>query len=111
MAWEAACCSWAAVVCIHVMYGSTAVAIADEEGPIHSSPVRLEIADWLAEAVVLNSSARLLKAGAAAIIGAAPAPVYMRRELISGGSAPKSKDIASLLFSAGSWGARWLVWA
>lgn len=75
MAWAAACCSCPAVVCIHCTYGWTAVTIAAAEGPIHSSPVRFAIADWVAAAVVLNSSARLLNAAAAAIIGAAPAPV------------------------------------
>jgi hypothetical protein len=41
-------------------------------------------------AVDCNSVAKSSQAAAAASIGADPAPTYIRPELISGGSAPKS---------------------
>ncbi|CKO81895.1 Uncharacterised protein [Mycobacterium tuberculosis] len=48
------------------------------------------ITDSYDAAVVPNSAARPFHAAPAAIIGPAPAPAYMRAELISGGKAPKS---------------------
>jgi hypothetical protein len=44
-------------------------------------------------AVVLSSAARLFQAIAAAMSGPAPAPAYIRLEVISGGIAAKSKTI------------------
>jgi hypothetical protein len=70
------------------------VAIAAADRPRHPSSASVKITDWEADAVVFNSAARLFHAAAAAIMGPAPGPVYMRVELTSGGNAPKSKVIS-----------------
>jgi hypothetical protein len=52
--------------------------------------VRPEIADEYDAAAECNCDANSFQAVAAASIGPAPGPVYIRPELISGGSIPKS---------------------
>jgi hypothetical protein len=89
--------AWAAVVVSHVMNGWAAAAADADAGPIHCSPVSSATTDSYPVAAVLNSPASALQAAAAAIIGPAPAPAYMRAELTSGGSAPKSIVLHSFL--------------
>src|ERR1700757_1900315 len=70
------------------------MAIAAADRPRHPSSASVKITDSEADAVVFNSAARLFHAAAAAIMGAAPGPVYKRVELPSGGNAPKSRVIS-----------------
>jgi hypothetical protein len=77
-------------------YGSTADTIDCEAGPTHGALVNSEIAEPQLLAPVANSAASSSRAvAAAAIIGSDPGPAYMRPELISGGSAPKSNTVFS----------------
>ncbi|GFG67024.1 hypothetical protein MKUB_45140 [Mycobacterium kubicae] len=62
------------------------IAADPSQGPL----VKLAIADEYAEAAACNSVANSSQAADAVSNGSAPAPVYIRAELISGGNAPKS---------------------
>ena len=80
---------------IHATYGEAAAAIAMEDGPVQGPAARLSIVEPYEAAVDCNSVANSSQAAAAANIGPDPAPTYIRPELISGGSAPKSNIISS----------------
>ncbi|GFG79330.1 hypothetical protein MPRG_26060 [Mycobacterium paragordonae] len=68
-------------------YGVAAAAIAADDGPTHGPLVRPEIAAVKDAAVDCNSAATPFQAAAAANMGPAPGPLYIRPELISGGKA------------------------
>jgi hypothetical protein len=78
------------VALIHATYGVAAAAIAVEDGPVHGPIARLWIVDPYDAAADCRSAANESQAAAAASIGPEPAPTYIRPELTSGGSAPKS---------------------
>src|ERR1700744_1232640 len=80
----------AAVSLIPATYGAAAAVIAADAGPRHSSPVSAETVEPYDSAAERNSAANAFQAEAAASSGRDPAPEYMRAELISGGSIPKS---------------------
>lgn len=88
LACMADCSAWAAVVLNHVVNGSAAAAMAVADGPLQGPLVRSAMFISTAAAVRLNSWAKTSQAAAAASNGPAPAPVYIRVELTSGGSAP-----------------------
>jgi hypothetical protein len=78
------------VVLIHVTYRAAAAAIDTDAGPSHGSPVNPDTTDAYEAAAELNSAANPCHAAAAANIGSAPAPAYIRPEFTSGGNAAKS---------------------
>ncbi|BCI90437.1 hypothetical protein NIIDMKKI_56430 [Mycobacterium kansasii] len=70
-------------------YGAAAADMAAAAAPCHAWPVSPEVTDVNDCAAVPNSSANPSQAAAACSIGADPAPVNMRSELISGGKTKK----------------------
>jgi hypothetical protein len=76
-----------------------AAAIATEDGPAHDPTVKLWIVDPYEAAADCKSEANASQAAEAANIGPEPAPAYIRAELTSGGSAPKSNiyDLRSFI--------------
>ncbi|GAB7142299.1 hypothetical protein LRC484719_08850 [Mycobacterium riyadhense] len=90
MAWTCAREASAAVALNHVTYRAAAAAIAVDVGPSHGPLVNPEITEAYEAVAACNWSANSAHAAAAASIGLAPGPKYIRPELISGGKAPKS---------------------
>src|SRR5437588_49728 len=66
-----------------------------DEGPCQASPTRPEISERQEAAVNRRVVANWSHAAAAAIIGPAPGPAYIRAECISGGTVPKSISFVS----------------
>jgi hypothetical protein len=89
LACNAVCSAWAAAAVIHAAYGAAAAAIAADDGPCQE-PITPETTPPKDAAVEFNPVAKLSQAAAAASIGPAPGPAYIRAELISGGNSPKS---------------------
>jgi hypothetical protein len=85
-----ACSHWAAVADIHATDGAAAAAINIDVGPDHGPAVNPETTDRYAIAAECSSLASVSHAVAAINNGAAPAPTYIRPELISGGKPAKS---------------------
>src|SRR5437868_982398 len=81
-AWMAVSSAWSAVVLIHATYGAAAAAIAADAGPYHAWLVNSESTELEPSAVARNSAASPCQADAAANMGPAPTPEYMRPELI-----------------------------
>ncbi|BBY00891.1 hypothetical protein MSEO_13900 [Mycobacterium seoulense] len=75
---------------IHATYGAAAAAIAIDDGPVHGPVASASTAELYDAPAACNSVANSSHAAAAANSGPDPAPTYIRPELISGGSAPKS---------------------
>ncbi len=72
------------MVCNHAVYGTAAATIAVADGPDHRA-ANAAIADVYDSAATCNSTAKSCQAAAAASIGPAPGPVYIRPEVTSGG--------------------------
>ncbi|CNJ06483.1 Uncharacterised protein [Mycobacterium tuberculosis] len=83
------------------MKGAAAAAIVIDDGPVHAPATSPSTVDPYDEAADCRSAANESQAAAAASIGPDPAPRYIRPELISGGSAPKSNIDLSPLGSRG----------
>ncbi|CEZ95880.1 Uncharacterised protein [Mycobacterium tuberculosis] len=79
----------AAAALNHPAYGAAAAAIATEDGPCQIPPTSPEVTDPKAAAAEPSSAASSSQAAAAANRGPGPAPVYISRELISGGITTK----------------------
>ena len=90
MACAAASSACAAALLTHVTKGEAAAAIVIDDGPVHAPATRPSTVDPYDDAADCKSAANESQAAAAANIGPDPAPTYIRPELISGGSAPKS---------------------
>ena len=87
-AWLAATSECAALLCSHATYGLAAATSDADAGPSHGPQVSAETTDWNSAPVECRSAASSAQAVAAANNEPEPGPLYMRPELISGGSSP-----------------------
>src|SRR5690625_2780493 len=88
-AWAPVCSARTAMLCNQVISGAVTCVICCADGPSQSA-VTVVSTPLYPAAAVNSSPASPSQAAAAASNGPAPAPRYMRVELISGGNAPKS---------------------
>nr|VTP03743.1 hypothetical protein BIN_B_05240 [Mycobacterium riyadhense] len=89
MAWVAAPAARAAAALSHPAYGAAAVIIACEAGPCQAWLANADVIEANESAAEPNSAANPSHPRAACSIGADPAPVNIRNELISGGNTEK----------------------